>query len=82
VQNVNFVIPGFMANLFNYGTVTIFTAGVQGKLDFEWVKDPARVQREIFTRLGAYEERQARQRREEQWEMMPEWFAIYEETRR
>lgn len=82
VQNVNFVIPGLMANLFNYGTVTIFTAGVEGKLDFEWVQDPARVQREIFQRLGAYEQRQARQRREEQWDLMPEWFAIYEETRR
>jgi len=82
VQNVNFVIPGVMANFFKFGTVTVYTAGVEGKLDFEWIKDPARVQREIFTRLGAYEDRQARRRREEHWEMMPEWFAIYEETRR
>ena len=82
VQNVNFVIPGVMANFFKFGTVTVYTAGVEGKLDFEWIKDPARVQREIFTRLGAYEERQARRRREDQWELMPEWFAIYEETRR
>jgi CRP-like cAMP-binding protein len=82
VQNVNFLIPGFVANLFNYGTVTIYTAGVEGKLDFPWVRDPARVQMEIFSRLGAYEERQRRQRREEQWELMPEWFAMYGETRR
>lgn len=82
VQNVNFVIPGIVANFFNYGTVTIYTAGVEGKLDFEYVKDPARVQREIFTRLGVYEEHQRSRRREEQWELMPEWFAIYEETRR
>lgn len=82
VQNVTYLIPNFVANLFDYGTVTIYTAGVEGKLDFEWVKNPARVQSEIFSRLGAYQDRQAHQRREEQWELMPEWFAIYEETRR
>jgi CRP-like cAMP-binding protein len=82
VQNVTYLIPNFVANFFGYGTVTIYTAGVEGKLDFEWVKNPAYVQSEIFSRLGAYQDRQARQRREEQWELMPEWFAIYEETRR
>jgi CRP-like cAMP-binding protein/membrane protein YdbS with pleckstrin-like domain len=82
VQNANFLIPGPVATFFNYGTVTVYTAGVEGKLDFEWVKDPARVQMEIFSRLGAYEERQRRQRRQEQWDLMPEWFAMYEETRR
>ncbi len=82
VQNVNFLIPGIVANFFNYGTVTIYTAGVEGKLDFQWIKDPARVQMEIFSRLGAYQESQRRKRREEQWELMPEWFSIYEETRR
>jgi CRP-like cAMP-binding protein/membrane protein YdbS with pleckstrin-like domain len=82
VQNVNFLVPGPLATIFDFGTVTIYTAGVEGTLDFSWVKGPARVQAEIFSRLGAYEERQRRQRRQEQWELMPEWFALYEETRR
>ena len=82
VQNVNYVIPNPIATIFDYGTVTIYTAGAEGKLDFPWVKGPAHVQMEIFSRLGAYEERQRRQRRQEQWELMPEWFATYEETRR
>lgn len=82
VQNVTFVVPGPVATFFDFGTVTIYTAGVEGKLDFEWVQGPARIQSEIFSRLGAYEDRQAHQRRQEQWELMPEWFALYEETRR
>ncbi len=82
VQNVNYLIPNPIATIFDYGTVTIYTAGAEGKLDFPWVRDPARVQMEIFSRLGAYEERQRRQRRQEAWELMPEWFALYEETRR
>ncbi len=82
VQNVNYVIPNPIATIFDYGTVTIYTAGAEGKLDFPWVKGPAHVQMEIFSRLGAYEERQRRQRRQEAWDLMPEWFAMYEGTRR
>ncbi|HSJ52987.1 MAG TPA: cyclic nucleotide-binding domain-containing protein [Anaerolineae bacterium] len=82
IQNVSFTIPGPIATLFNFGTVTIFTAGAEGKLDFSWVKDPRGVQREIFRRIRTYEERQRRQRREEQWEMLPEWFAAYDAARR
>jgi hypothetical protein len=66
----------------NFGTVTIFTAGTEGKLDFLWVKNPRHVQQEIFRRLRAYEERRRRERREELWETLPEWFAAYDDARR
>lgn len=82
IQNVSFTIPGPIATLFNFGIVTIFTAGTEGKLDFSWVPDPKGVQREIFRRIRLYEERQRRQRREEQWESLPEWFAAYDAARR
>ncbi|HSJ53109.1 MAG TPA: PH domain-containing protein, partial [Anaerolineae bacterium] len=82
IQNVSFSIPGPVAYIFDYGTVNIYTAGAQGRLDFSWIKDPRGVQQEIFRRLGEYEDRQRRQRREEQWEMLPDWFAAYDESRR
>jgi hypothetical protein len=82
IQNVSFDIPNPVATLLNYGTVLIYTAGVEGRLDFEYVRDPKRVQAEIFRRLTAYEARQRRQERERRWEELPEWFSTYEEMHR
>ena len=80
IQNVSFEIPNPIATLLNYGTVVIYTAGAEGRLDFDWVPDPQRVQAEIFRRLSAYEEAQREQQREERWADLPQWFAVYEET--
>ena len=82
IQNVSFNIPGPVATILNYGTVSIFTAGTEGKLDFLWVRNPRHGQQEIFRRLRIYEEQQRRQRREERWELLPEWFAAYDSARR
>jgi uncharacterized membrane protein YdbT with pleckstrin-like domain len=82
IQNVSFDIPHPIATLLNYGTVVVHTAGIEGRLDFEWVRDPKRVQAEIFRRLSAYEELQRLMQREERWADMPQWFAVYEETYR
>jgi len=82
IQNVSFTIPGPVATIFDFGTVTIFTAGAEGKLDFSWVRDPRGVQQEIFRRIRIYEERQRRQRREDQADLLPEWFAAYDAARR
>jgi hypothetical protein len=53
-----------------------------GRLDFLYVRDPKRVQAEIFRRLTAYEAQKRRQGREERWEELPQWFATYEDMRR
>jgi CRP-like cAMP-binding protein/membrane protein YdbS with pleckstrin-like domain len=82
VQNVSFDIPGPIANILNYGTVLIFTAGAEGRLDFVYVRDPRKVQAEIFRRLTAYEEGQRRLQREERWADLPQWFAEYDRTYR
>jgi uncharacterized membrane protein YdbT with pleckstrin-like domain len=82
IQNVSFEIPNPIATILNYGTVVIHTAGIEGRLDFEWVRDPRRVQGEIFRRLSAYEEEQRIRQREERWADLPQWFAVYEETYR
>lgn len=67
VQNVNFEIPDPVATLLNYGTVVIYTAGAEGRLDFLYVPRPSQVQAEIFRRLEAYRERQRRLRQEMSW---------------
>jgi CRP-like cAMP-binding protein/membrane protein YdbS with pleckstrin-like domain len=82
IQNVSFDIPGPIANILNYGTVLIFTAGAEGRLDFVYVRDPKKVQAEIFRRLTAYEEEQRRLQREERWADLPQWFAEYDRTYR
>ena len=64
IQNVNFEIPDPIATLLNYGTVVIYTAGAEGRLDFVYVPRPSEVQAEIFFRLAAYQERQRRLRQE------------------
>jgi CRP-like cAMP-binding protein len=78
IQNVTYELPNLIANLFNYGTVSIFTAGVEGKLDFPYVARPRQVQAEIFRRLAAYEEEQRRKQQERT--DLGDWFAAYEQT--
>ncbi len=82
VQNVSYEIPHPIATLLNYGTVIIYTAGAEGRLDFEYVRDPKKVQAEIFRRLSAYQAAQRRRQREERWADLPEWFATFAEMRR
>jgi CRP-like cAMP-binding protein/membrane protein YdbS with pleckstrin-like domain len=82
IQNVSFEIPDPLATLLNYGSVLIYTAGAEGRLTFHYVPKPGKVQAEIFHRLTIYEDRQRRAQREERWVDLPEWFAVYDETRR
>ena len=79
IQNVSFEIPHPIATIFNYGTVFIFTAGAEGRLDFQWLRDPSKVQAEIFRRLAAYEQGQRQQQVEEQRAELPEWFDTHRE---
>jgi CRP-like cAMP-binding protein/uncharacterized membrane protein YdbT with pleckstrin-like domain len=62
VQNANYEIPNFWANLFNYGTVIVETAATFGQLDFVNVPNPRKVQQEIFLRMT--EARQAAEAKE------------------
>lgn len=58
IQNVAAARPGFFATLFNYGHVSIDTAGAKGDIVFEYVPDPARIQGDIFRRLDEYRQQQ------------------------
>jgi hypothetical protein len=81
IQNVRFEIPHVVATFFDYGTVFVYTAGAEGRLDFEWIQHPSAVQAEIFRRLGAYEDRQRQSKRSERWDDLSEWFSVYEKVR-
>ncbi len=82
VQNVTATTRGVLDNLFNVGDVVIQTAGSDGKLVFERVYNPRRIQRDIADRMDAYDaqrhEKEAAQRRKE----MAEWLGIYDELTR
>lgn len=58
IQNVNAERPGFFATIFNYGNVTIETAGADANLVFESVPEPGVVQSDIFNRLDAFRQNQ------------------------
>jgi CRP-like cAMP-binding protein len=82
VQNVSYTIPNILANLLNYGTVIIHTAGPEGRLTFDFVVGPRKVQAEIFRRLGAYNENKRRREREQLLAEMPDWFAGFADLTR
>jgi uncharacterized membrane protein YdbT with pleckstrin-like domain len=80
IQNVQFEVPGFLGRLFNYGSVTIETAGV-GAFTFDLVKDPSGVQAEIFRRMEAFQARQSQAAAEQHRSELLDWFAVYDQVR-
>ncbi len=80
IQNVSLMVPGLVGRVLGYGSVTIETAGA-GAFTFDYVKNPAAVQSEIFRRVDTFEERErqktARRRRDE----LLDWFTIYDQIR-
>jgi membrane protein YdbS with pleckstrin-like domain len=81
VQNISLSIPGPIAQLLNYGTVVIETAGETGAFFFAEVHDPRSVQSEIFSRrerVTREQEEAERLGRQKEW---ADWFEIYEELK-
>lgn len=58
IQNVNADRPGFLPTLFNYGFVSIDTAGSPSDIVFEYVPNPEVVQSDIFQRLDEFRQQQ------------------------
>ena len=48
IQNINLLKPNIFANMFNYGTLTIQTAGREGFINFRYLDNPERCQQIIF----------------------------------
>jgi hypothetical protein len=51
IQNVDASRPGFFATLFNYGFVSIDTAGTKSDILFDYVPNPELIQADIFQRI-------------------------------
>jgi hypothetical protein len=79
VQNANYKVPSFWANLFNYGDVIVETAAVEGRLDFIHVPNPRKVQQEIVLRIGEARQAQERRERERRQTDLSETLQIYNE---
>jgi hypothetical protein len=69
VQNVNAERPNLWATLFNYGYVSVETAGAATDIVFENVPRPSAIQADIFQKLETFQQqqrlRQGAERREE-----------------
>jgi len=80
IQNINLEIPGFLAKLLNYGSVTIETAGA-GAFTFNLVKDPRSVQAEIFRRVEDFQSQQRQNEVERHQAELLDWFSVYDQIR-
>ena len=58
VQNVDATRPGFFPTLFNYGFVSIDTAGAKSDIVFDYVPNPELIQSDIFQRLDDFRRQQ------------------------
>lgn len=80
VQNANYEVPSFWANLFNYGDVRVETASVEGVLTFEKIPNPRRVQQEIVLRIAQARQQAEQQERDRRLSDMSETLQIYSEA--
>jgi uncharacterized membrane protein YdbT with pleckstrin-like domain len=78
VQNITYVVPGFLNNLLNLGSVTIETAGTAETFTFDDVFHPSLVQQEVVNRMVAFQEERRRQQRIREDTKLAEWFGEYQ----
>lgn len=72
IQNVDATRPGFFPTLFNYGFVSIDTAGSKSDIVFDYVPNPEVIQNDIFQRL----DESRRQQRIKEGSMRREEYAV------
>lgn len=58
IQNVKASRPGLLPTIFNFGKVSVETAGVDADITFEDVPDPSKIQSDIFKRLEEFRQQQ------------------------
>jgi uncharacterized membrane protein YdbT with pleckstrin-like domain len=82
VLNVSYDRPGILANIFNYGTVTIESGGEAGRLTFDGVGNPLSVQQEIFLRLEQHFERREDEEAQHRQREIADWITAYDDISR
>ena len=80
--NVSYDRPGILANIFNYGTVTIESGGETGRLTFDGVGNPLSVQQEIFLRLEQHFERREDEEAQHRQREVADWITAYDDITR
>lgn len=80
VQNVHAWRPGFIPTMFNFGNVTIETAGASPDIVFEKVSNPSRVQSDIFERREAFLSRQRAADREQRRKEFAVMLDVYQQA--
>jgi membrane protein YdbS with pleckstrin-like domain len=82
IQDINSNVPGLIARLLRCGTVSLETAGTQGRFQLDWLRYPEKIQAEISKRQEAYVRRQQEAEANRRQEEMLNWFATYEAIKR
>jgi CRP-like cAMP-binding protein/membrane protein YdbS with pleckstrin-like domain len=80
VQNVNAERPGLLATIFNYGYVSVETAGAATDITFEKVPKPSAIQSDIFRKLEVFEQSQRLQRGAERREEYAVLLDVYQQA--
>jgi CRP-like cAMP-binding protein/membrane protein YdbS with pleckstrin-like domain len=80
VQNVNASRPGFLPTIFNFGNVTIETAGASPDIVFEKVSNPSRVQSDVFEKREAFLARQRTRDREQRRKEFAVMLDVYQQA--
>jgi len=80
IQNVSLRVPGLIGRILGYGSVTIETAGA-GAFTFDMVKNPERVQSEIFRRMERFAEHERQKRARRRRDELLDWFTVYDQMR-
>ncbi len=57
IEDVTVTQPGFISNLFNFGTITVETAGEQQNFIFRLARNPSFISNQIISTKEAFEER-------------------------
>jgi hypothetical protein len=81
IQNISFVVPNFVARIFDYGHVMLETAAEAGVFQLKWVRHPARIQAEISRRKQEFSRRQREAEAQRRQEELLRWFDMYDALR-
>lgn len=80
IQNINLEIPGIIGRIFNFGSITIETAGA-GAFTFDHIRDPRSVQTEIFRRMEQFQQQQRQRAMQDRRAELLNWFSMYDQLR-
>jgi len=81
IQNITSDVPDLFARIFNYGKVTLETAGAEGKFEIEFVREPEKVRAEISKRQQQFRQRDLTRQAAQRQDELLSWFAIYDSLR-